>query len=184
SIGGNNWSQQSVPLPDRRLNSIFFLDNKIGWIAGAFGKILKTTNGENWYNQTSPNESYEIIFFLDTLNGYAGGTKLVKTTDGGGLTSIIQVSNEIPEQFKLHQNYPNPFNPTTFINYELRNKSIIEISVYSIAGKVIEILVNTEQLPGSYQYTFDASGLPSGIYFYTLIADGIRVDTKKMVLIK
>ncbi len=182
--GGFNWFEQMKPAPENRLNSLFFWDSKRGWIGGGFGKILKTTDGENWYNQPAPNEHYEVIIFLDTSIGFAGGTKMIKTTDGGGPTLITQLNSEIPSNFSLFQNYPNPFNPTTSIKFNVQSSKNVELSVYDIAGKEITTLVNEKLSAGEYNYLFDGSMLTSGIYFYKLTANGNIVNTKKMVLIK
>jgi hypothetical protein len=83
----------------------------------------------------------------------------------------------------LWQNYPNPFNPTTIISYDIPKLSHVSINVYDVLGRKIETLVDAERLPGHYQVTFDASRLPSGIYFYRLTA-GSFVQTKKLMVIK
>ena len=90
---------------------------------------------------------------------------------------------EIPTKFALYQNYPNPFNPSTTISYDLPERARVKLSVYNILGQEVATLVDGEQEPGRYGVKFDASGLPSGIYFYRLEA-GKFVDVKKMILIK
>ncbi len=85
--------------------------------------------------------------------------------------------------FKLFQNYPNPFNPTTTISYSLPRAGLINITVYDITGKEVARLVNEFKEAGSYDVTFTASNLSSGIYFYSLRADGFT-NTKKMLVIK
>jgi len=88
-----------------------------------------------------------------------------------------------PEEFVLGQNYPNPFNPGTVINYRLSVTSKVSLKVYDILGNEIKTLVNEEKPAGTFEITFNASELTSGIYFYRLVAGNI-VATKKMVLIK
>src|SRR5690606_25585604 len=97
--------------------------------------------------------------------------------------SIQTLSSEIPESFKLHQNYPNPFNPVTNIVYDIKIKSEVKLTIYDISGKQINRLVNQTQQPGTYKYTFDGSGLPSGIYLYRLQTESFT-ETKKMTLVK
>ena len=89
------------------------------------------------------------------------------------------------------QNYPNPFNPETVIEYILPNASEITIVIYNLNGKVVERLVETKQPEGYHRATWDASNLPSGIYFYRLQARPTSggqasdfVQTRKMVLLK
>jgi hypothetical protein len=98
--------------------------------------------------------------------------------------SIVGVSDEInPTDFSISQNYPNPFNPTTTIKYHIPELSFITLKVYDVLGNEIETLVSEERAAGSFEVKFDATGLPSGIYFYRLQAGSI-VETKKMVLMK
>jgi hypothetical protein len=95
----------------------------------------------------------------------------------------IRNNQSIVKEFRLEQNYPNPFNPTTTINYALPKESIVTIKVYDITGKEILTLVNGKQSAGNKEVVFDATNLPSGVYFYTIKA-GAFSDTKKMVLVK
>ncbi len=97
--------------------------------------------------------------------------------------SITKYSNILPDDYILNQNYPNPFNPSTTISYQLPKSGFINITVYDITGKEVEKLVDEFRQAGSYEVNFTASGLPSGIYFYSLRAGGFT-DTKKMVVIR
>ncbi len=89
----------------------------------------------------------------------------------------------IPEQFTLSQNYPNPFNPSTTIRFQVPNSSFVNLKVYDVLGNEVATLVNEEKASGSYQVNFNAKGLSSGIYFYTINA-GSFVETNKMLLLK
>ncbi len=102
------------------------------------------------------------------------------TTPNVGISNI---SNEIPEAFKLYQNYPNPFNPSTKINFDVRNASDVKLKVYDLTGREVSVLVNEFLKPGAYSVSFDASRLSSGVYFYTLQAGDFR-QTKQMLLVK
>jgi len=96
---------------------------------------------------------------------------------------IQQISNEIPRQFQLKQNYPNPFNPVTNIEFDIAKTSNVNLVIFNSIGQVVSTLVNQELRAGSYKYDFNASGLPSGSYFYRLTA-GDFVKTNKMILVK
>ncbi len=85
--------------------------------------------------------------------------------------------------FELNQNYPNPFNPTTVINFTIPTESKVVLKVYNILGKEVATLVNDVKQAGSYNITFNASKLASGVYFYQLKA-GDFVSTKKLILMK
>jgi hypothetical protein len=87
------------------------------------------------------------------------------------------------EDYHLYQNYPNPFNPTTKINYQIPELSFVTLKVYDVLGSEVTTLVNEEKSVGSYEVDFDATSLPSGIYFFRLQA-GPFVETKKMILVK
>jgi len=83
----------------------------------------------------------------------------------------------------LTQNYPNPFNPSTKIKYQIPELSFVTIKVYDVLGKEVTTLINEEKPAGSYEVEFDASRLPSGVYFYRLQA-GSFIETKKMILLR
>jgi len=95
----------------------------------------------------------------------------------------IENENEIPSKFSLSQNYPNPFNPTTTIKYKIPEVSFVILKVYDVLGNEIITLVNEQKPLGNYKVEFNATTLPSGIYFYKLQA-GNFVETKKMILMK
>lgn len=96
---------------------------------------------------------------------------------------INTVSNEIPEKYNLSQNYPNPFNPVTRIKFSIPKQSFVKITVYDIIGKEINVLADDFLQAGTYETEFDASSLPSGVYFYSISTKDF-IETKKMVLIK
>ncbi len=89
----------------------------------------------------------------------------------------------VPTKFGLSQNYPNPFNPTTKIQFTVPQEEQVKLVVFNSLGQEVKILVNEEKRQGSYEVSFDASNLPSGIYFYRLQA-GSFIETKKMTLLK
>ena len=82
-----------------------------------------------------------------------------------------------------NQIYPNLFNPNTIIKYHIPELSFVTVKVYNVLGNEIALLVNGEKPAGIYEIEFDASRLPSGVYFY-ILKSGSFVETKKMVLMK
>ena len=96
---------------------------------------------------------------------------------------ISEPLTEIPKIFELLQNYPNPFNPTSKIGFSIPESGLTSLKIYDITGKEIASLLNEYINAGTYEYVFDASGLPSGIYFYTLTS-GNFTKTKKMICLK
>jgi hypothetical protein len=95
----------------------------------------------------------------------------------------IDDAEQIPIKYSLYQNYPNPFNPSTKIKYSIPQDSKVMIKVFDILGNKIETLVNEEKKAGTYEITWNAVRLPSGVYFYQ-IKSGDFIDAKKMVLMK
>jgi hypothetical protein len=94
-------------------------------------------------------------------------------------------SSTFPKTYKLNQNYPNPFNPTTTIEFELPRAGTINLKIYDITGREAESVIDNVHLDaGAYKYSFEGISLSSGVYFYQLIADGLTISSKKMVLIK
>jgi hypothetical protein len=94
----------------------------------------------------------------------------------GGLTGV-------PYTYSLEQNYPNPFNPSTTIRFTIPVSGMVNMTVYSLLGEKVEEIMNRDMNAGSYEVTFDASKLASGIYFYT-IQSGSFTLSKKMILLK
>ncbi|MEP7146541.1 MAG: T9SS type A sorting domain-containing protein, partial [bacterium] len=99
------------------------------------------------------------------------------------MTPVNNFSNEIPGNFSLSQNFPNPFNPKTIINYELPTANYVTLKVYDVLGNEVKTIVNEKETAGSYAIEFDASGFPSGIYYYKIKA-GEFEQVKKMILLK
>jgi len=124
-----------------------------------------------------------------TPNIYLRGEFVIES--GGQFTVINDVvpgietpdDAALPTEFALNQNYPNPFNPVTTIKYQISEISFVTLKVYDVLGNEIITLLSEEKSVGNYEFEFDATGLPSGIYFYRLQA-GSFVETKKMVLLR
>ena len=90
---------------------------------------------------------------------------------------------EMPAEYSLEQNYPNPFNPSTTIEFALPHSGFATLKVYNILGEEVATLMAGDHAAGSFKATWDASGLPSGVYFYRLTA-GDYVQTKKSILMR
>jgi len=86
--------------------------------------------------------------------------------------------------FKLKQNYPNPFNPATAISFQLPAASSADLSIYNVLGQKVISLVSEDLSAGSYEAVWDASGFPSGLYFYRLKTEKGFIQTRKMLLQK
>lgn len=95
------------------------------------------------------------------------------------------VNNIIPDKYSLNQNYPNPFNPNTRISFSLPENSNVSLDIFNTSGQQVAGLLNDRRDAGNYEVNFDAAkyGLSSGVYYYTLKAEGFS-ETKKMLLLK
>jgi hypothetical protein len=100
------------------------------------------------------------------------------------LTNIITSGIKSIKDYELFQNYPNPFNPFTSIRYKVESTKKIKLVVFDILGKEIAVLVNEKQKAGEYEVSFNGANLPSGVYYYVLYAEGVRVEERMMALIK
>ena len=97
--------------------------------------------------------------------------------------AVDEQNKNLPSSYSLQQNYPNPFNPVTMINYQLPMTSEVELSIYNLLGQKVVTLVSEKQKAGQYQVQWDATGFPSGIYYY-MIKAGEFSQVKKMVLVR
>ncbi len=100
-----------------------------------------------------------------------------------GTVAVKDRSDARPDGFALAQNAPNPFNPTTAISYQLSAVSQVRLDVFDALGRRVRTLVNATQTAGSHSATFDAAGLPSGIYTYRLTV-GSRTVSRQMTVAK
>jgi len=100
---------------------------------------------------------------------------------------IQQISSNVPGSFNLSQNYPNPFNPVTNIKFDIPQSGFVTLKIYNAIGEEVRTLANQNLATGTYKIDFDASALPSGVYFYRLNIEGANnswTETKKMMLVK
>ncbi len=111
----------------------------------------------------------------------------LKQMDFNGNYEYHFLNNEVeiglPSKYDLSQNYPNPFNPSTKINFELANAGNVSIKIFDNLGREVASLVNDYRNAGYYTINFNASNLPSGLYYYRMDAVGFN-KTMKMTLLK
>lgn len=188
---GNTWNL--IPTGILGFNSIYFSSAKTGYagidtgiFSGAYHRISKSTDyGQTWKDIDSIRPFFSrALKFINDFTGWSIGETYIHKTSNGGSTFINTNSTSVPENFSLSQNYPNPFNPNTVISYKLSVAGNINLNLYNATGRLIKILDRGYKQAGNYEINFSAEGLSSGIYYYSLYADGILMDTKKAVLIK
>ena len=130
------------------------------------------------------------VFLINFVNDQLGWgsqytTNVVYKYVGPRIISSVEeeVVDLVPTGYSLSQNYPNPFNPITTFRYSIPTQSKVVIKVYDILGNEIATIMDEEKSVGTYELTWNAASLPSGIYFYQLKA-GDYSNTKKMILLK
>lgn len=191
--GGANWAvSQFANLIV--LETVTMTGTSKGWLTGLTsdlrGNIYTTSNGgTNWvlqFSSTQPMPLTKLITY-DSVTAWAISNNgiILKYGDitGSPLTGV-----GVPSYFYLHQNYPNPFNPSTKIKFEIpsyieTSRWVVTLRIYDILGREVRTLVNENLKPGVYEADFNASDLPSGVYFYKLDA-GEFSETNKMILLK
>ncbi len=124
--------------------------------------------------------------FTDANAQIGNYTYRLKQVDFNG---TFEYSNEIfvdvtaPLEFTLDQNYPNPFNPTTTINFSIAEPSFVKLAVYNLLGEEVKVLKNENMSAGTFNVSFDAASLPSGMYLYK-IETAKYSSVRKMMLMK
>jgi len=180
--GGLNWSMQCTIGGAMRGLCMDLTENF--YTSGNGGVFKSTNNGMSFSNFNFTYTSNQIISFQNKILAAASGT-----SNGGvyiytdSLVSVKEIQNTFPERYTLFQNYPNPFNPETIIGYNLAGKSRVTLIIYDIQGRQVSVLADLIQTAGYHKEVWNASGFPSGVYYYNLNA-GSYSETKKMVLVK
>jgi photosystem II stability/assembly factor-like uncharacterized protein len=183
--GGTNWDTVFIPYSTTMFGMSFY-DFNNGMIGGSGGYVIKTsTAGQNWTITNTGGSTVNGIYMTHPDSAWTaealGGTHKYTRT----LTGIITWEHQIPSNYTLYQNYPNPFNPNTKIVFGLHKAGNVDLKIYDITGREVKKLLSNQNLnPGTVTYEFNGTELSSGVYFYSLIVNGIKIDTKKMVLVK
>ena len=97
----------------------------------------------------------------------------------------LEISDEAPiaTRFELGQNYPNPFNPTTHIRFNIPETASTKLTVFNVMGEEVATLVNGVMQAGGHTVSWNASSMPTGVYFYQLESANFS-QTKKLLLVK
>jgi hypothetical protein len=158
----------------------------------AFALYETTNGGKDWKRIELP---YELKGISSLIFDPAERGVLLIATLGSGVyryqsgTATGVEELPLPSSVRLSQNYPNPFNPKTIIVYELGIKNFVSLKVHDVLGREVKTLVNEVKEPGVYQVEFDATHLPSGVYYYRLSIIDVNgrqgtSQTKVMVLVR
>jgi hypothetical protein len=191
---GAGWKPATKGLVNTNVMSFAVKDDYVfagTWEGGVF---VSTDNGANWTPVSGdkvpdPTRKVPAVIHglaVDDAYLYAGErrTGVWRRPLSELVTSVaLKAPVGVPGETMLNQNYPNPFNPSTTIRYGLSRRSHVSLAVYNTLGQRVTVLQNGEQEAGYHEATFDASYLPSGVYFYRLQA-GSDVETRKLCLVR
>lgn len=153
------------------------------WLVQGSGIYRSTNNGSTWTSDHTATGTLNDIAISrnGTMLWAVGSVGSIYTNSG--TVGISNTTSNVPDRYFLSQNFPNPFNPTTKINFDITKNSFVSLKLYNSIGQEVSNLVNQNLTAGSYEVTFEGTGLTSGIYFYT-INTGEFVQTNKMMLVK
>jgi hypothetical protein len=132
---------------------------------------------------TTEQRSYSFSDSYSTQGTVSYRLKQIDFNGTSTFSKVVNVDLNAPTEFKLNQNYPNPFNPSTTVSFTIPKASNVKLSIYNQIGQQVGELVNRNLEAGSYDYTWNAEGQSSGIYFYELQANEFK-SVRKMTLIK
>ena len=147
--------------------------------------LEKSDSGSTWKEtQVDTDASILEIFFYDSLHGFAVGQNgTILKYKPPIVDNVSTQSGLTPERFILHQNYPNPFNSRTVVKYTIPNDGFVTLDVFNLLGEKVTSLIDGMKKAGTYEISFNASGLVSGIYYYRLQSDNFT-RSRKMLLLK
>lgn len=201
SIQGNILLGQSIldSMHSRFLNTPGSLSQKLMAAMQGAKVVGADTRCASWNTSSlsafirvaKPGDTSGVLYLnLQVLNAPFGRDPVdsLQVLFNNWLTSVNNISGEIPQSYFLYQNFPNPFNPVTVIRYSIPSDvrgqaSEVKLMVYDVLGNLVSTLVNENQKAGTYEVSWDAAGFPSGIYYYK-IQSGNFTETKRMALIK
>ena len=200
SDGGDTWIQDSTAPPAFQgfltyvpgTRQAYVLSGFLTSGGGELGSAYSKDAAANWFI-VDRTRQYGLASFASPYAGWSAGDSGVVYKWTGRLledsisTSVREITT-IAEGFRLEQNYPNPFNPSTRIQFSIapgngRSGERVTLKVYNVLGREVQTLVNENLHAGSYEITFDASGLASGVYFYRLQV-GEFTQTKRLLLLR
>ena len=153
--------------------------------------MLKSQDGGTTWAPvpTGYNLGFTKLYFQAPQNGWTVGRRgIILHYTGGILYDAPQVFVEpaAPADFALGRNYPNPFNPSTTLTFTLGSPTPVTVEVFDVLGRRVAVLLDGTLLEaGEHRITFDAAGLPAGVYFARMTAEAMQLPlVNKMVLIK
>jgi hypothetical protein len=188
--GGATWADIPISLPFSTrfirylpgTSSSYVMNSfALGSIGGVQGSAYTTNDGASW-TLIDNTVHRGPAAFASANAGWCGG-EFDSVYKWIGFPTSVRQTNTIVQNFQLEQNYPNPFNPSTAIKFQIPSANDVTLKVYDILGREVRTLVNESLQAGSYETTFDATGLASGVYLCRLTSRDFS-ETKKLVLLR
>ena len=164
---------------------IEFDGDAISWTYRGNNELVVSIDEDNVVTVTTPVANWvgsETITFTatdQTTGGLSDSASVIFTS----LVVGVETEDRIPASYRLLNNYPNPFNPTTNIEFHLKAAGVVQLKVYNLLGEEVTTLAYKEMNAGIHQVQFNASNLPSGIFFYRILVNEFS-SSKKMLLLK
>jgi len=159
-------------------------EGKILAAAGTGRIYLSEDGGESWERTDSGIGDRDVVGVAFDSRGFG-----IAATDSGvfrssdRITDVHRNSVLLPDQLLMSQNYPNPFNPSTTIRFDIPGSGEVSLKLFNLLGEEVVMLISGHRDAGTHIVTWDATGHPSGVYFYRLLA-GDFVETRKLVLVR
>jgi hypothetical protein len=175
-----------------RWESVYLRESGRAWAVGSKGNVAYSEDwGQTWVMQESgvgiEIELWEVYFVDDEVGWIVGGglaqPGVILHTTSGGIVDNTSINDHLAgKPFIVQQNMPNPFRLKTQIRFELRESAIVRMNVYNALGQKIRSLIDQHLQPGPHRVEFNSFGLPGGIYYYSIEADG-ETQFRKMLLL-
>ena len=193
-----NFARSNAPLfaeaPElnlRVLNNFYELEWSGGDVNSASYYVIESSEDQGGYielyrTDAEKNEEKKYSFLAErSINTGVVFYRVKQVNTDGTIvySSLVKIGQGVMEDIILGQNYPNPFNPATIIEFEILQDAEVEVVVYNLTGKEIDVLHHGFLSSGIYKFDFDGSELPSGIYLYKVSTPQFT-QTKKMILAK
>ncbi len=177
---GTSWKADSSGLEN--VNCLVAVNKQL--IAGTDdnGAYLSVDNGVTWASLSSGMPADTRIWSLVVSNDnlFAGTSSGIWVTGTSTLVNV-EIETSVPS-FTLKQNCPNPFSTSTNISFSIPAKSFVSLKIYDRLGREVATIFSEEISAGHYTRKWNATNVPSGIYFYHLEA-GSFTETKKLILL-
>jgi hypothetical protein len=169
SLNFDDWKQVKIKLDEDNFKIVSrFNDNFTVAESEAVGIMFEFEAGKN-YKESKLESGLALISEIFNKEAFVNKQDLISEKD--------------KKSYFDAKNYPNPFNPTTTISYTIPNAGFVKLTVYDRIGREVKVLVDENKSPGTYTVEFNASNLPSGIYFYR-IKTAEKTEVRKMILAK